>query len=1070
MSGGRSWQDLIRGHQKASFIGRHRELEWFRENLRLPVEERRFILSIHGTAGVGKSYLLDQLRQGAEQEGQAVSARVDEGFESLFAVVESLGNQLVRQGLSMKAFRKQLDAVRQQREQTGDVPADAGPSPVSRIVAGVGLAAAQSIPVVGPIAGMVSVDHVAEGAHRISTVLGERRRRGEDLGGGVETMLTSALLEGLRAESGPKPVLLCFDTYELLEPLVDSWLRALVGGRYGEVPAETMLVVSGQRSLDTYRWAPFLAVIASLPLEVFTEAEARQYLASRQITDAEIVSVILALSGRLPVLVATLAQSRPQSPDEVGDPSGDAVQRFLKWEPDTQRRNLAIRCALPRTVDHTVLDVLHPDVTDAPYLWLRSLPFVRESGAAMRYHQVVRDAMIRYQRIALPSQWELTHRGLANRFGALRAQAAENHNAGETTDVWRRHRLEELYHLLCADGAARLPEALAEAALAADLSRREDARAWAQMLLEAGVDSGHAEIRRWGQRLLEAWEDTWWSTTFVTALLDGAALEGHARAAALSARARARYLQGQYPEAAGDSDQALASWPGNPRFLCLRSEIHAAMGQFPEAALVATRSIELAPNLTDAYIALACAELGMNHTTEALTAYSSALEVAPENETVLLGLSTVHSVLEDMETALSFCERALAVSESASSVAERAEIFAATGRSEEAKADVERALSIDRSVSVLLACADVQITLGRTDLARALAREAEQMAPDQAGTYVSLSWIAHRCGQLDDAETFSKKAIDLAPYNPEYASSRGTLMWILGHHTQAVEAYDRALQLRPDWIQWLTARGCCHELTGDLESTFRDFSRVAELEPQNVDSKIHMSSRLIALGRYAEALDRLADPQNETADHPWIHGLHGWTLHCQRRETEALAQIDQALAASNPPPGAWSLRGWIHWELGNLAQADEDFTTVIDSGNKPVPWTMMGRAIVRCYRGRYDQAETDFGQAITWWLDVSRAELARSASDLIRRHRTRNLIPLTEILRTVAILSYEPRWPDTEDPIRNLTALQPSADLISDCMQLVTGLASTVREHRPQALRSQRLLDRAVEFLRAMTA
>ncbi|MEU9236087.1 hypothetical protein [Streptomyces subrutilus] len=41
--------------------------------------------------------------------------------------------------------------------------------------------------------------------------------------------------------------------------------------------------------------------------------------------------LILRLSGRLPVLVSTLAEAQPQTVEEIGDPSGTAVERFLKF-------------------------------------------------------------------------------------------------------------------------------------------------------------------------------------------------------------------------------------------------------------------------------------------------------------------------------------------------------------------------------------------------------------------------------------------------------------------------------------------------------------------------------------------------------------------------------------------------------------------------------------------------------------------------------------------------------------------------------------------------------------------
>ena len=40
--------------------------------------------------------------------------------------------------------------------------------------------------------------------------------------------------------------------------------------------------------------------------------------------------------------LATLAEARPSDGADIGDPAGDAVERFLKWEDDPASRRIAI--------------------------------------------------------------------------------------------------------------------------------------------------------------------------------------------------------------------------------------------------------------------------------------------------------------------------------------------------------------------------------------------------------------------------------------------------------------------------------------------------------------------------------------------------------------------------------------------------------------------------------------------------------------------------------------------------------------------------------------------------------
>ena len=91
-----------------------------------------------------------------------------------------------------------------------------------------------------------------------------------------------------------------------------------------------MITISGQLPLDVNRSGDYLGIRADMPLEIFNETETRALLAGRGVTDERVIDVIIRLSGRLPLLVAMLAEARPESAALVGDPSGNAVERFLK--------------------------------------------------------------------------------------------------------------------------------------------------------------------------------------------------------------------------------------------------------------------------------------------------------------------------------------------------------------------------------------------------------------------------------------------------------------------------------------------------------------------------------------------------------------------------------------------------------------------------------------------------------------------------------------------------------------------------------------------------------------------
>jgi hypothetical protein len=413
-------QDLIRRRQAGGFVGRRAQLGLFEESLGLPVDDprRRFLFSVHGDAGVGKTYLVHQVVRVAREYGY-VTAYVDEAFYDVLATMEAIVGDLERQGARCKEFREQLNVYRQRRSELDSDPgAPEGLSSfLTQSAVRIGLQAVGDVPFIGAVAEEVNPDVVASQVDRLRVFLSQKFRNHNEmrqLMAPVEA-LTPVFLTEVTAAAGRHPIALFFDTYERTGTYLEGWLLDLLAGRHGSLPGNLVLTVSGQRPLDVNRWGEYLGIRAEMPLEVFTDAEARELLADRGVSAETVIEVILGLSGRLPVLVAMLAQARPEDASAVGDPSGSAVERFLKWETDERRRTAAQHAALPRRLDQEIFAV----ATGSPapsedFAWLCRLPFVTEHTEGFQYHDVVRTAMLRVLRRRAPGEWQQRHAALAD--------------------------------------------------------------------------------------------------------------------------------------------------------------------------------------------------------------------------------------------------------------------------------------------------------------------------------------------------------------------------------------------------------------------------------------------------------------------------------------------------------------------------------------------------------------------------------------------------------------------------------------------------------------------------------
>lgn len=398
----RSLQDIIKRRQQQEFVGREEQLSFFRRNLHYePYDERRrFFINVFGQGGVGKSWLLRQFRKIAIEHG-ALCAYTDETEDDVPEVMGHIATQFEAQGQLLKTFAERYRVYRQRKQEIeADPEAPPGFSAlVGRSLAKGGLHLARQIPVAGTVAGFVDDETVASLGGEFASYIARKIGNKDEVQLVLNPIdiLTPLFLADLRRMAERQTPILIFDTYERTGTFLDPWLRNILEGRYEAAPPNIVVTIAGRYALDRNLWSAYEGVVARLSLEPFAEPEVRDYLSRKGITHEEVIQVILRLSGRLPLLVATLAAESPNDPASIGDPSGEAVERFLKWVQDPHQRQVALDSALPRRLNRDVLAVLTGEEQAASLFdWLKEMPFVERRGDAWTYHSVVRAQMLGY--------------------------------------------------------------------------------------------------------------------------------------------------------------------------------------------------------------------------------------------------------------------------------------------------------------------------------------------------------------------------------------------------------------------------------------------------------------------------------------------------------------------------------------------------------------------------------------------------------------------------------------------------------------------------------------------------
>ncbi|VVJ18735.1 Uncharacterised protein [Amycolatopsis camponoti] len=964
-AGGLTLQDLIKRRQADGFVGRRHEIGRFEEALRLPLEDqrRRFLFSVHGDAGVGKSFLINQFQRIAQESGCAV-AYVDESVFDIPSALSGIVRSFARQGDPCKEFAKKSELYHEKRHELDADPAtpEGLSSVLTRSAVRISLRAAEDIPVVGSFAKELDRDAISNQVEKFRAFLSVKLRNQHDvrlLMSPVEE-LTPIFVAELRQVAAKRPVVLFFDTFERTGVFLERWLLDLLDGRYGSLPPNLVLVLAGQHPLDVHAWGDYLGVRADCPLQLFTEEEAREFLAARGITADEVVEVVLALSGRLPVLLALLAESRPDSAASVADPGDNAVERFLKWEKDEKRKQAALRGALPRQLDRDVFALAADAATpDEDFAWLRRLPFVAERASGYRYHDVVRDTMIRVVRRRSSVEWRERHGVLAEYYRARREQLGLDDRSGWQDEGWQALAVEEHYHRICATAAT----ADALAALVRTIAVRADqVGRWVAMVAQAGVDSGAEQVAALGSRLSAA-ED---SLALLNCLTAETTLSVKARhsaylqvahhhlrrrkpdfadavtafskalehvpedGVALTSRGILYQVLGKLEASLADLDRAVeldpaAGWPIGARGQTLLS-----LKRHEEAVADLSRSLDLMPDKAEVHGARGEALYEMARYPEALLDFTRVLELGSNDNFALSWCGRVHLQLKSYEAALDAFNRVLELQPEATwALTDRGETNRRMKRYEDALADFTRSVEIEAKYPAVFAGrGHTYADMHRWEEALADYARALEIAPGTSWILRDRAETYHRAGRLDDALADYDRLIAIAPDYSWAVRQRAFVLCDLDRSEDALADLTRIIETDPAAALWWVDRGNVLHMSGRHEEALADFTRAAEIDPTFAHAFCGRGESRKSLNQY----------------------------------DEALADFTRAIAIAPALTLALNRRGQIHRRCGRLVEAQADLERLVQLGAGA--WDHYQLGLLAHAQGRPDAAKELFAAAV----------------------------------------------------------------------------------------------------------
>lgn len=226
--------------------------------------------------------------------------------------------------------------------------------------------------------------------------------------------------------------------------------------------------------------------------------------------------------------------------------------------------------------------------------------------------------------------------------------------------------------------------------------------------------------------------------------------------------------------------------------------------------------------------------------------------------------------------------------------------------------------------------------------------------------------IALKCysaGKLAEAEQMCLKILSADPGSAATLNLMAVIHTSRGSNDAALSCYDRALSLRPDFIQALGNRGAVLKQMKRYDEALESYDRALALQPDYVEILNNRAGVLHALGRHEAALAGYERALALRPDYPEAFNNRGVTLQALRRHLDARASFDAALALRPDFVEALVNRGIAHHELKQFGDTLADYDRAISlRPDNADAFSNRGNALDRL--GRREEALASYNGAL----------------------------------------------------------------------------------------------------------
>ena len=179
-------------------------------------------------------------------------------------------------------------------------------------------------------------------------------------------------------------------------------------------------------------------------------------------------------------------------------------------------------------------------------------------------------------------------------------------------------------------------------------------------------------------------------------------------------------------------------------------------------------------------------------------------------------------------------------------------------------------------------------------------------------------------GDLDKAIQHYDKAIELKPDFAAAYNNSGVDYGKKDEFDKAIQHYDKAIELKPDFFRAYSNRGTAYFQKGELDNAIKDFTKTIELHPVYADAYSNRGTAYFQKGELDNAIKDFTTAIERNPDSATAYSNRG-VAHSKKDEFDkAIQNFDKAIQLKQDYADAYCNRGeaWMHLREWDKAKAD----------------------------------------------------------------------------------------------------------------------------------------------------